>query len=108
MSHSGLIQSLAAIVGNDELLTGEPAVPFCTDWRGRYSGDALAVVFPANTRQVAEVVKLCAASRIAIVPQGGNTSLCGASVPLPAWCAACREPVAHEPRSRHQTPPITA
>ena len=83
MSHSGLIQALTAIVGNDAVLTGEPAAPFCTDWRGRYSGDALAVVFPASTGQVAEVVRLCAASRIAIVPQGGNTSLCGASVPLP-------------------------
>ena len=27
--------------------------------------------------------RLCAANQIAIVPQGGNTSLCGASVPLP-------------------------
>jgi FAD/FMN-containing dehydrogenase len=77
-----LIDSLTTIVGNDAVLAGEPAAPYCTDWRGRYSGDALAVVFPSNTGQVAEVVRLCAASQIAIVPQGGNTSLCGASVPL--------------------------
>jgi len=77
-----LIDLLTAIVGNDAVLAGEPAAPYCTDWRGRYSGDALAVVFPSSTGQVAEVVRLCAASQIAIVPQGGNTSLCGASVPL--------------------------
>jgi FAD/FMN-containing dehydrogenase len=77
-----LIDLLTTIVGKDAVLAGEPAAPYCTDWRGRYSGDALAVVFPSNTRQVAEVVKLCAAHRVAIVPQGGNTSLCGASVPL--------------------------
>jgi len=77
-----LIHSLAAIAGNDAVLAGEPAAPYCTDWRGRYSGNALAVVFPSNTRQVAEMVKLCAAHNIAIVPQGGNTSLCGGSVPL--------------------------
>lgn len=77
-----LIISLSVIAGNDAVLTGEVAAPYCTDWRGRYSGNALAVVFPSNTQQVAELVKLCAANNIAIVPQGGNTSLCGGSVPL--------------------------
>lgn len=77
-----LTDSLISIAGIDAVLVGDRAAPYCTDWRGRYSGEALAVVFPANTGQVAEVVKLCAARRIAIVPQGGNTSLCGASVPL--------------------------
>lgn len=77
-----LIISLSVIAGNDAVLTGELAAPYCTDWRGRYSGNALAVVFPSNTQQVAELVKLCAANNIAIVPQGGNTSLCGGSVPL--------------------------
>lgn len=70
-----------AIVGTEALLTGEAAGPYCTDKRGRYSGTALAVVFPSNTHQVAELVKLCAENNIAIVPQGGNTSLCGGSVP---------------------------
>lgn len=78
-----LIHSLSALVGSDAVLVGESAVPYCTDWRGRYSGTALAVLFPADTQQVAEIVQMCAANQIAIVPQGGNTSLCGASVPLP-------------------------
>lgn len=78
-----LTDSLAAITGNDSVLVGDSAVPYYSDWRGRYSGEALAVVFPADTGQVAEVMKLCAGAHIAIVPQGGNTSLCGASVPLP-------------------------
>ena len=77
------IHSLSVLVGSDAVLLGESAVPYYSDWRGRYSGNALAVVFPSNTQQVAEVVKLCAANNIAMVPQGGNTSLCGASVPLP-------------------------
>ncbi|MDE2119016.1 MAG: FAD-binding oxidoreductase, partial [Betaproteobacteria bacterium] len=66
----------------DNVLTGATAAPYCTDWRGRYSGQALAVVLPADTQQVSAIVALCAAQGIAIVPQGGNTSLCGASVPL--------------------------
>ncbi len=78
-----IIYLLSTMVGSDAVLVGESAASYCTDWRGRYSGNALAVVFPSSTQQVAEVVKLCGANRIAIVPQGGNTSLCGASVPLP-------------------------
>jgi len=76
------LHDVAATVGSGAVLTGETAAAYCADKRGRYTGNALAVVFPSDTRQVAEVVKLCAANRIAIVPQGGNTSLCGGSVPL--------------------------
>jgi FAD/FMN-containing dehydrogenase len=79
---SDFLNAAAAIIGSEALLTGDAAAPYFADKRGRYLGEALAVVFPSDTRQVAEIVKLCAAHRIAIVPQGGNTSLCGASVPL--------------------------
>ncbi len=77
-----LITLLGGIAGAEHVLHGEAAAPYCTDWRGRYRGRALAVVLPDNAQQVSAVVKLCAARRIGIVPQGGNTSLCGASVPL--------------------------
>jgi FAD/FMN-containing dehydrogenase len=73
---------LRRVAGADNVLTGDAAQPFCTDWRGRYRGAALAAVFPADTQQVAEIVKQCAAHGVAIVPQGGNTGACGASVPL--------------------------
>jgi FAD/FMN-containing dehydrogenase len=76
------IEAVAAVIGGDAVLTGEAAVPWCGDWRGRYRGQALAVAFPQDTQQVSDIVKLCAANGVAIVPQGGNTSLCGASVPL--------------------------
>ena len=79
---SAFTDQLRDIVGAENLLTEEAAAPYCRDWRGRYDGPAVAVVLPAETRQVAEVVALCAAHKIAMVPQGGNTSLCGASVPL--------------------------
>ena len=73
---------LAAIAGQDGVLTGEGTERYCVDWRGRYSGKALAVVLPETVQQVGEIVRLCAENGVAIVPQGGNTSLCGASVPL--------------------------
>ncbi|WP_435628123.1 FAD-binding oxidoreductase [Candidatus Ferrigenium straubiae] len=79
---TNFLDAVAAIVGGDGILSGETAAPYYADKRGRYFGSALAVVFPSDTQQVSAIVELCAASRIAIVPQGGNTSLCGASVPL--------------------------
>ena len=78
-----MIHSLGKIVGAEYVLTGSAAAPHYSDWRGRYSGTALAVAFPSDTQQVAEIIKLSVAHKIAIVPQGGNTSLSGASVPLP-------------------------
>lgn len=55
--------------------------PHLTDWRQRYSGKTLAMARPLNTAQVVDVVSTCAAHGISIVPQGGNTSLVGGSVP---------------------------
>jgi FAD/FMN-containing dehydrogenase len=82
MNPADLYSALTQILPTDAILTDAATQPYCRDWRGRFSGAALAVVFPANTQQVADIVKFCAANRIAIVPQGGNTSLCGAGVPL--------------------------
>ncbi len=77
-----LLQDIAAIVGGAALLTGDATKPYSRDWRGRFEGVALAVVFPADTAHVSAVVRLCASQGIAIVPQGVNTSLCGGAVPL--------------------------
>ena len=77
-----LIETLAGIVGAGHVLSA-PAdtAPFVTDWRGRYRGAARCVVRPANTGEVVAVVKACAAAGVPMVPQGGNTSLCGAATP---------------------------
>jgi FAD/FMN-containing dehydrogenase len=73
---------LAAIVGDAHVLTAPADVaPFLTDWRGSYVGAALAIVRPATTGEVAAVVAVCAELRIAIVPQGGNTGMCGGATP---------------------------
>ncbi len=54
---------------------------YLTDERGHFHGAARAVVRPASTQEVSTVVTLCRAARIAIVPQGGNTGLCGGATP---------------------------
>ena len=79
---TGLIEAFSKMVGAEHVLTGFAATPYCKDQRGNYSGKALAVVLPSDTQQVSAVVTLCSLHHIALVPQGGNTSLCGASVPL--------------------------
>ena len=77
-----MIESLKTIVGADQVLVdAHDTAPYLTDWRRRFVGRALAVVRPANAEEVAQVVKLCAQARIAIVPQGGNTGLVGGSTP---------------------------
>ncbi|HYC35055.1 MAG TPA: FAD-binding oxidoreductase [Usitatibacter sp.] len=76
-----LLQDLAAIVGERGIVPAAETAPYEVDWREAYHGKALAVVRPASTEQVSKVVALLAAEGIPMVPQGGNTSLCGASVP---------------------------
>ncbi|MDE2432992.1 MAG: FAD-binding oxidoreductase [Burkholderiales bacterium] len=66
---------LPASAGHDALL------PYEQDWRKRYRGQALAVAFPTSTAQIQSIVQLCADFNVSIVPQGGNTSLVGGSVP---------------------------
>lgn len=77
-----LVQRLAEIAGDAHVLSEAIAIaPFATDWRKRWFGRALAVVRPGSTDEVARIVKACADNRTAIVPQGGNTGLCGAATP---------------------------
>ena len=77
-----LVDSLRAAVGAGNVFT-EPhdTAAYSNDWRKRYYGKPLAVVRPASTAEVSAVVTLCAKERVAIVPQGGNTSLVGGAVP---------------------------
>jgi len=78
----GLAERLRAIVGERGLvLGGADSAPYETDWREQWHGRAAAVVKPASTDEVSRVVALLATERVAMVPQGGNTSMCGGSVP---------------------------
>ena len=80
-----LLDALQQIVGTEHVLTDGDLSAWEADWRGRVRGRALAVVRPADTAQVAAVVRLCAqhqpALGISIVPQGGNTGLVVGSTP---------------------------
>ncbi|AWB35799.1 FAD-binding oxidoreductase [Orrella marina] len=72
---------MQAIVGVEHVLTDEAAQPYLEDWRKRYRGQALAVVRPGSTQEVAAVIKLCYDAGVPIVTVGGNTGLCGGATP---------------------------
>ncbi len=75
------IDQLTALVGPRYVISDPTGLaPFLHEERGLYHGTAEVVVKPATTEQVAEVVILAAAHGVAIVPQGGNTGLCGGAV----------------------------
>jgi len=76
-----LAQRLKAIVGERGLVDAGEQGAFENDWRGRFRGRAAAVVRPASTEETARVVALLHELRLPIVPQAGNTSLCGGATP---------------------------
>ena len=55
--------------------------PWATDWRGRVRGATSAMLAPSSTEEVAEIVKLAAAYRVPLVPQGGNTGMSAGATP---------------------------
>lgn len=75
-----LRQKLAQILGPSGWLEGADAASWQRDWLDRYGEPPLGVARPATTDQVARVVAACHAAGAPVVPQGGRTGLCGASV----------------------------
>ena len=82
MSPSAFISHCQKLLGQAYvLLDDQDKAPYLSDWRNRYQGKALAILLPNTTARVAEIVKVCNQAKISIVPQGGNTSMCGAATP---------------------------
>lgn len=73
---------LRALLGPKGWLeTDADIAPYEKEERGLFKGKAAAVARPADTNEVAEVLKICNAARIGVVPQSGNTGLVGGGVP---------------------------
>jgi FAD/FMN-containing dehydrogenase len=77
-----LLPRLEKILGPRGMLT-DPAdtAPYAEDWRRLYQGRTAAVLRPATTAELAAAVRACAEAGVAIVPQGGNTSMVGGATP---------------------------
>lgn len=82
MDTNNFIHDLTAIVGAQGILTNpKDTQSYNTDWREIFQGNSIAVLRPQNTQEVANIVKLCTQHNVAIIPQGGNTSLVGGATP---------------------------
>lgn len=53
------------------------------DYRGRGRSTPAAILFPRDVDEVAEVLRICAREGLAVVPQGGNTSMSLGTIPQP-------------------------
>ena len=82
MTTEALLASLREIVGATHCLT-DPGMraSYETDWTRRFHGEALAVIRPGSTDEVARALVACRDAGVGVVPQGGNTGLVGGSVP---------------------------
>ena len=74
-----------SILSNDEILNSqapEELASFNQDWMKKYRGQSNLILLPNSTDKVSKIMKYCNDKKLAVVPQGGNTDLVGASVPV--------------------------
>ena len=84
------VDALAAVVGPGGVLTeAEDLIPYSFDGTAALKQRPEAVVFPCTVAQVADCVRLAAASRIPIVTRGSGTGLSGGSIPTPGSLVLC-------------------
>ncbi|HEX5259013.1 MAG TPA: FAD-binding oxidoreductase [Sphingomicrobium sp.] len=77
-----LIEAAREHLGPKAVVTDPKEIePWVTDWRGRVHGAASAMLAPASTEEVAEIVRLAAEHRVPLVPQGGNTGMAAGATP---------------------------
>ncbi len=82
MGIEAALERIKEIVGRQGWVADPRDVePYLVEARRLYRGATRLVVRPASTAEVAAVVQVCAAAKLPIVPQGGNTGLVGGGVP---------------------------
>ncbi len=64
------------VIDDPDLVT-----PWTSDWRGKYHGDAVAILSPRTVEEVASILRIASANHVALVPQGGNSSMVGGATP---------------------------
>ena len=81
-AQSALIDQVRSRFGPKVAITDPADIePWLTDWRGRFHGNAQAILSPSSTDEVAQIVSLAGEHRVPLVPQGGNTSMVGGATP---------------------------
>ncbi len=75
-----LLTALTELLGPAHVLRGPDRAPYMSDWTGHYTADPLAVVRPADTAQVAAILRLAQTHRVPVVPVSGRTGLVGGAM----------------------------
>lgn len=79
---AALLTFLHTTLGPKGVLTEEAdTARYCIDWAGIKGAEPLAVARPANTEEVAAVVRYCHQAQVPIVPQGGGSGLVAGALP---------------------------
>ena len=82
MNKDQIISSLQKIIPKKDIVSNNKELSkYNKDWRGFYNYKSICIVFPNSKIEVSKILKLCFSNNIKVVPQAGNTSLTGASVP---------------------------
>ncbi|MBM3569451.1 MAG: FAD-binding oxidoreductase [Alphaproteobacteria bacterium] len=79
----GLIDRFKALLGaKGWTQAAADLAPHLKEWRDLYRGETPLMLKPASTAEVAAILKLCHETATPVVPQGGNTGMCGGAIPF--------------------------
>jgi len=82
MLQEDLRTAFESIVGKENCITNPEILnTYLQDWRGKHVGSTPIVLLPKSSKAISEIIQICFENNIAVIPQGGNTGLCGANIP---------------------------
>ncbi|SFV36188.1 D-lactate dehydrogenase (cytochrome) [Devosia crocina] len=83
LSAAEAVSALAAIAGSEAVIADTSRMgAYLNEPRKRFHQTAAAVVLPAGVETLQAIVRWANENRVGLIPQGGNTGLVGAQVPL--------------------------
>jgi D-lactate dehydrogenase (cytochrome) len=78
-----IVAGLRSLIGESAVIADAAEMPaYLNEPRKRYHTPALAVARPPDVAQVQAIARWANENRVPLIPQGGNTGLVGAQVPL--------------------------
>ena len=82
MDKNDVINSLSIIISKKKIIISDKDLSkYNKDWRGFYNFKSICAIFPKSPKEISKILNFCFINNIKVVPQSGNTSLAGASIP---------------------------
>ena len=82
---SDALNRLAAVVGEAHAIRNAAEMDgYMREWRQIWTGRSPLVLRPGSTEEVSRILAIANETRMVIVPQAGNTGLCGGQIPTDA------------------------